>query len=588
MKKENKKIWWSITFSLLFLIIVVSLYAYARARKIQNNLNLFGAELQNAKANFSGLNLAEANNDLKNANQYFLAARTENQKLNFLKFVPYFNHEVKIADQVFNLGGQYLSTSENLVNLLAAKEVDLKSDKNRQAAFAFLNDNKTVIDDFNQGINSLSREFDQVPEFYFPALKQKQHEIKTVIGESKTLSQNLVLLSDILPDLAGYQTAKKYLLLHQNNSEIRPTGGIISAYSIVNFQNGDLKILKTGDSGEIKNKSNQKITPPESLNKYWVNNPDWPFAESNWNPDFSLAKSDIEKTFLAGSGEKTDGIIAIDPEFVSQFLDITGPIKLANYPQTFDKNNMLELLQKQVEIDYKSQNIAFDNRKKIIGELSAEILTKILNQNIVAWPKMLSIFKKGLDEKHVLIFSNDQNLEKKLAKENWTGEMKKTDGDYLAIIDANFGGWKTNRVLEEDIDYRVNLKNNLPTTDLKINYKHEGVFDWRTSIYKTLTRVFAPLGSRLIDSNEGIAWETSVENGKTVFSGYFMVEPKTEKTIELKYQLPDKIGEEIQNKTYNLIIQKQAGTDAFPLKVNINDEKKFKTNLEIDREFSLK
>jgi hypothetical protein len=93
-------------------------------------------------------------------------------------------------------------------------------------------------------------------------------------------------------------------------------------------------------------------------------------------------------------------------------------------------------------------------------------------------------------------------------------------------------------------------------------------------------RVYVPKGSQLVTS-EGLEAKTDPyeDLGKTVFAGYFQLRPEGVSKVTFKYTLPFKVSGQ-----YNLLIQKQPGTDGFLYTVNLgkhSEEFYLKTDKEL-------
>ena len=125
------------------------------------------------------------------------------------------------------------------------------------------------------------------------------------------------------------------------------------------------------------------------------------------------------------------------------------------------------------------------------------------------------------------------------------------------IVDANLAAFKSDAVMKKNISYQV-IGNNKLTATIKLDYKHEGGFNWRTTRYRSYTRIYAPLGSTLVN-NGGLDDFSTVDDttlGKTVFGFFWTIEPGAEKIASISYSLPDNIT----NSNYSLYFQKQSGS----------------------------
>ena len=102
--------------------------------------------------------------------------------------------------------------------------------------------------------------------------------------------------------------------------------------------------------------------------------------------------------------------------------------------------------------------------------------------------------------------------------------------------------------------------------------------------------------------------EIKNEFGKTCFGAFISIEPGDIGSLYLEYKLPQRIGEQIEQGSYNLFIQKQPGNkiDELAVDLNMNNKVKsyspigyyvekiggkrvrWKTDLETDKRFEIK
>jgi len=162
-------------------------------------------------------------------------------------------------------------------------------------------------------------------------------------------------------------------------------------------------------------------------------------------------------------------------------------------------------------------------------------------------------------------------IEQWLIKANWAGQARSFSGDYVWIIDANLAAYKTDAVVDKQINYKLYNSGSDWFAELTLTYKHNGGFDWRTTRYQSYTRIYVPLGSQLV-SQSGFQEVATVSEdlGKSVIGGFIVVEPQETKVIKLVYKLPASIAQQIASGHYNLLLQKQPGRQRTSLTVNLN------------------
>ena len=408
----------------------------------------------------------------------------------------------------------------------------------------------------------------------------------------------------VLPRLAGLGQERTYLVIMQNNDELRPSGGFIGVYGILKVKDGEIKDWQTADSYALDRPAEKylDIASPAPLRDYLIKS--WWFRDANWSPDFPTTAEKLIWFYGQERGkEKLDGVIAFDQDFVANLLALTGP--LSYQEKVFTAADFGDLLQQEVEQDYIERGLPKTDRKDVVYELSQQLLAKIFALPAADWLRACREINSGLREKHLLFYDRQADLQSIYLANNWAGELKSPENsDCLAVIDANLGALKTDRVMDKKIDYSLALdeQDRLIAT-VTLTYANNGQYDYRTSRWRGYTRVYAPLGSQLVSTvgaltsdrgdNPGKpgAVDTSEELGKTVFGAFWYINPGQTKTLVFSYQLPAGLKGQFQSAApYNLYLQKQAGTVGHEasIRVKLGDaEKTITTDLRVDRQLTI-
>jgi hypothetical protein len=235
------------------------------------------------------------------------------------------------------------------------------------------------------------------------------------------------------------------------------------------------------------------------------------------------------------------------------------------------------------------------------------------------WGPIASAVVKNLAEKQIVLFSNSSfEAEEVIRQAGWGGVVEKGDGDFVMVVDANMAALKTDPRVSREISYTLE-----PSDDgrligkVVIHYDHRGDFDWKTTRYRTYTRVYVPLGSELIGgtgmmaddkiknpSGAPGAIEVGQELGLTVFGAFISIEPGESGDLSFEYYLPDSLQKKIEVGDYSLRVAKQLGAADHGLTLDLDFDKKvtgaepseeridwgdqvykLKTSLESDKEF---
>lgn len=451
--------------------------------------------------------------------------------------------------------------------------------------------------DIAQKVNLAKAEIDKINPDSYPAkfrgkpLREPVRNGLELFDTAANLVANAKPLLEAAPYLLGVDKQRTYLVLFQNDKEIRPTGGFMTAYSIVTVDKAKFSPTISSDIYNLDSNYTPATVAPDPMIKYlkgpYVLSNKLRLRDMNWSPDFAESMKSFTKEAQKVGISQVDGVIAVDTQLLVNLLNAIGPIGVGGFgnfsTQIEPKCNCpqviyeLESFADQEGAVVWSENepgkIVFappnyGNRKAIIGPLMNSILANALGQPKEKLPALFAAAFKSLTEKHVLFYVFDTKAQAGLEAFGLAGRIKDYNGDYLHINDANLGGRKSNLYVTQEVeqDIKVSGDGTVEKT-LTIIYKNPMKQDgWLNSVLPNWTRIYVPKGSQII-SADGFVDKAAPydELGKTVFAGYFQLRPEGVAKVSIKYRLPFKI----KGGAYNLLIQKQPGTDGPLYTINV-------------------
>ncbi len=499
----------------------------------------------------------------------------------------------KIAD-VFvsqNLGSSLISGSESLTKKIIEVQQEIEAAK---TALTLANDNLNHVNpadlpgDLQGSVDSLKQKM--------PVVVQAASQLKN--------------WSNIFLEILGHQRAKKYLLIFQNNSEARPTGGFVGTYGVLDLDEGQIKNLFIDGIFNLDGQLYEKIIPPKPIQKISTA---WSTHDANWFADFSTSAKKIMWFYEKAGGTTPDGVISLTPTVIERLLAITGPIEMPEYGVTLNQDNFLDVMQYKAEVDYDQ---AQNQPKKILADFAPKFLEKLMGALPQNSHQILDVIFQALQEKHILFYFSDAALEKVFEEQGWAGNILSTDKDYLSVVNTNINGFKTDKVVEQKIEHQSAVQPDGAIVDtVKITRAHHGgqsQYDWYNRVNADYLRVYVPLGSKLlsaqgqtleaysapvdyqklgfqadsdvaaqeqnmtIDSNSGT--QIFSESGKTVFANWAYVSPAETVEITYQYLLPFKLNLATDNFSWSLLAQKQSGSTSSGFESILQLPREFKIN----------
>ncbi|MFA6296659.1 MAG: DUF4012 domain-containing protein [Patescibacteria group bacterium] len=512
---------------------------------------------------------------------------------------------VRSGDNLLSAGanlsqaGEYLSSAVTPFNDLGSF-ISLPSDENSN------NQKTTLTELLSEATNNLNLaigkldaansdlknvKVSDLPSDVAPKIATIKDNLPTISSDLKTLTS----YSDNFLQMLGHKGAKRYLVLFENNRELRPTGGFMGTYALVDIDSGKIKNIKIEGPYNLDGNLMEKIIAPEPLRLIQVK---LFLRDSNWFLDFPMSAKKVMSMYEKSGGPTVDGVFTVTGNVMEALLGVTGEIDMPEYGTAVNADNFFDKTQFEVEYDYDKQE---NEPKKFLADLFPVFLDRLSNLSKDKWLETANVMYKMLDQKDIMMYFNDEKLENFVKEFNWTGEIKNPSKDYLSTVITNIGGGKTDDVIDQNIFHEAEIQDDGSVIDtITVTRIHNGDPNdmWTSVKNMAYMRFYVPLGSEMIEARgfdkefwgvlrpleEGsnpdplisnIENNTKVNNengirimeegGKTVFANWIGIECGQAKTMVIKYRLPFKVQKTGQDAatSYAMFFQKQPGTKAF-------------------------
>lgn len=607
-----------INFGLTALIIILPLLVWNswRAAK-QTEGDVLGTSsqglnyLEQAADNFSASDIVGAAANFGRAESAFYLAQKQIKELG-----PLTNSLIKLVSKARDgekllEAGQYLSASAQKITQALA--VFNAPEPVLTEKISFLHQ---TLGAEEQKINLALNLISEIDKNSLPgSAKEKFSVIQAGAKNWQAVTTGLKDLLLFSQDILGAETPKRYLVIFQNSNELRPTGGFMGSFAVVDVDKGQVKKIDIPGGGlyDLKSSSQVLVAAPKPLQIF---SPAWQIWNANWFPDWPTSAQKIiwfyENNY---GGSSVDGIISLTQDTVASLLKIVGPIEMKEYNKTLSAENFTATVQAAVELEYdKNKN----RPKEIIADLAPLLLERLMNLGAKDYVPVLAGLSQALSEEKILFYFSDKNTEDLTERFGWAGKIRANDAnqDYLMVVHTNISGGKTDAVIKNTVRHSVAVDEiGEMVATVSLTRQHNGelgkLFEGDNNV--DYVRFYVPSGAELISatgfnfnpdylfkysaSQDGMtvdktlaAVETNVsldeatgtrvssEFGKTVFGNWLQVAPGQEKTVTIKYKLPFQFGAaKSDNKIkqwiaalfgkddeakYSLIVDKQSGMDA--------------------------
>ncbi len=393
------------------------------------------------------------------------------------------------------------------------------------------------------------------------------------IKKTRSTIQAVASIFDDLPSLLGVTKPQTYLVLFQNNMELRPTGGFIGSFGLFTFDKGRLIDDSIFDVYTADGQLKGHVEPPAAIKNY-LGEANWFLRDSNWDPDFPTSATKAEWFLGKELDRPVDGVVGVDLEVVKSLLKLTGPVTLKDF-------NSMEINEKNMyqKIQYEVQNNFFPGSQKkanILTSLSNAISEKIMSpKSGDDYIKFGKAVLTNLQEKDIEIFLHDKSAQNSISKANWDGAVEvptcslaNCQGIWLGMVDANVGVNKVNYFLKRSTSLSVNIAADKISENLEITYTNNAPISLGLNgNYKNYLRVLAPIDASFRSQADIVDIAGHKEAGVLV-----EVPAGTSKKVMISWETPVK-ADFGKKGTLLLNWRKQPGTGADPINV------RFTTNI---------
>lgn len=454
-----------------------------------------------------------------------------------------------------------------------------------------LNQRKATFDEILSMAASLQRKMATINDGVLPEeLRGKIASARTQIGQMMAAMLEVESNYEVLMRLLGDKTPHRYLVLLQNNHELRATGGFIGSYLIIDVNDGTITKMEAKDIYETDGHLHDIVEPPPGIDQVADR---LYMRDANYSPDFPTSAREIMWFLEHSKGPSVDTVVAIDQSLVESLLEFTGPLVLPSFPFQIRADNFSDIISFYTEAKLSDSATP----KQLLFDLIPVLQSKLADLD--NFSELLTMGTELMEEGHVQAYSADFEVQELITRIGLDGAMVEAGdkADYLSVITTAIGGNKSDQYMRTLLAHRSEIRENGRIEDeLKINKTHTWSHEEESKLANLISRygtgalseeaayyilgrgpnidymrVYVPKGSQLQDAS-GIdlsAIEVSEDLGYTVFAfKNGPINAGDSREITIRYLLPFRLSLNPEDE-YDFLAEKQAGAENITLKKEV-------------------
>jgi hypothetical protein len=288
-------------------------------------------------------------------------------------------------------------------------------------------------------------------------------------------------LVPLLTEMLGGNGVRTFLIEQVNAAELRPGGGFIGTFSVVQADHGTLRLIRNGTGPDLSYPrplpgSPGFVTPPGPFRE-WIPGTSWSFQDSNFYPDFPSNAQQAE-AFAQPRLGRIDAVIAIDYYAVAKLLEVTGPLPVAGTSISVNSSNLIPLL---IQYDL---GPTYEMHRLLQAAIAGPLMDRLATLPPDRWPALVGALNDVAAARHLQAYFNNAALQKEMDLVGWSGTVNPTGSkEFMMEVESNLGGTKANYFVSRQFTVELTRKGSLLHHTVTIDLLNDMPYEYRPNEY---------------------------------------------------------------------------------------------------------
>ena len=242
-------------------------------------------------------------------------------------------------------------------------------------------------------------------------------QLVDVLGGASAQVDVVARAVDLAPGMLGADGPRDYLVLFQNNAELRATGGIPGAVALLRVEGGKISLVQQASSGDFPRADAPVLPlPVETQGLYGAITGQY-IQDVNLTPQFPLSAQLAREMWKRQFGTEVDGVLSIDPVALSYLLTATGPVTLPT-GDVLTSDNVVSTLLSTAYSRYSDPTQQDD----FFAGAAATVFSSISSGDLDASALLAGLARAG-EERRLYLWSADDTEQSRIAETTLAGEL---------------------------------------------------------------------------------------------------------------------------------------------------------------------
>lgn len=465
-----------------------------------------------------------------------------------------------------------------------------------------------VYSESEPSIKSILADVAALDPAYIPAIPgmnihSRLEKFQSFAQKFPEISHKMLDFLQFIPELIGAQEPTTYLIILQNEAEMRSSGGLITSYGTMTLRNGEIDgeitltdtwnlqnfLVAYGVDTGYRNIYGQLFLMGNNCGGYDARAQDvGMYPDLFWSAQAFSDYYDNANAINPVAFPDYDHIVMFDFAFTENLLELIQPLEVEGFG-TVNAETLFDF----IKSDSDKPELSFSaDRKRILAEIANAAKKKFFSLPVDALPKLADTFIESITAKDIALMTDEEDLQAFFDTYALSGRIEKNfSGDYFHLNEAQNCSLKLNKFVRNSVDQKV-IINDDGTIDREVNvtWEQKEIFDESKKLiydgtgkftYRAWVRLFTP--SREVGTYDPFVFESDGFKASNWFPyrpqeyldkemdkymsdnvihfdhrRYSEEDPIRGTQLNVSYSLPEELNYN-QRGSYSLLIQKHPG-----------------------------
>lgn len=384
---------------------------------------------------------------------------TSRPSLVLAAYVPIIGNDASVLRRLPQAADEVAAGGRNAIDAARAVGATSKADfarslyRNGRVNFATLDIGGRYIGEALGHFQRAEAILTELPEPTFPRLKSALASASSQVDAVRDVVERGNLLLQLLPDMMGRETLRRYLVAFQSPSEARATGGLFGLYGVLQTIDGRSALVHVGPWALIEQRAKVGGRNISELDALQAAQAEEDVSAFGFSPSFEDFGRLVLRVYQRATGNKLDGVLAVDPIALGHLSAATGPLKGEGIDQPIGPDNAADVILRDSYIRFARDPLG----QTLFLQTLIQDFWDTLGSGQVDAPALINAFGEAGRSKHLKIYAVDADEQAALGEFGMDGSFASSGENVQFVFHNNLAGNKSDYFLHRDVDTRVRI-----------------------------------------------------------------------------------------------------------------------------------